>query len=111
MGNKWIVLLSLLYEAMALQTSSVLLSHCNRTDTLHDYCGPCAPDDFIANCRTNVRFKDEHILPDEWELMLDSHDYENLIQDSRPAWIRDSEQVFHATMAYIQHGIWCTYTC
>ena len=87
MGSKWIVLLSLLYEAMALHRPEVLLSHCNRTDTLHDYCGRCAPNDFNADCRNNSRFKAEHVLPDEWELMLDSHDYQNLIQDSSPAWI------------------------
>ena len=99
MGGQWIVLLSLfVYGTTALHRPDVLLSHCNQTDTLHDYCGPCvpfddnsvchcAPDDFNVVCRNSSRFAPEHILPDEWELMLDSHDYQNLIQDTSPAWV------------------------
>ena len=87
MGSQWIILVSLLYKAMALHRPDALLSHCNRTVE------PCVPGvdnsvcDYDRNCRTNPRFAPEHVLPDEWELMLDSHDYQNLIEDSSPVWV------------------------
>ena len=79
----------------------MLLSHCNRTNDHHNYCGSssCAPDDYNVVCRTNPRFAQEHILPDEWELMLDSRDYLTLVEDAIPVWVKrdvdgDGKQVF-----------------
>ena len=98
MGSLWIIILSLtVLEVSALTPGPVTCQIidgccvCGQSD-LHSYCSTvnglmCAPDDFDNTCRTNPRFEEEHILPDDWELMLDSHDYQNLVADSGPAWI------------------------
>ena len=45
---------------------------------------------FESKCRTDPRFALEHVLPPNWGLMLDSHDFQNLVADSNPAWeLRD----------------------
>ena len=45
---------------------------------------------FESECRTNPRFIQEHILPPNWGLMLDSRDFRNLVEDRDPAWeLRD----------------------
>ena len=102
MGSLWIIIVSLSVLEVSAQTPGAVTCQiypeafsegcvCGQSG-LHSYCSTanrytCPPDDFDNNCRTNVRFREEHILPDEWELMLDSHDYQNLVQDSGPAWI------------------------
>ena len=111
MGGQWLILLSLVLGVSSSLPSESNIDrrryYCKRTDHLvHSHCVVnglcvCSPDDFNADCRTNPRFAPEHILPDEWELMLDSHDYQNLIQDTNPAWIRrdvdgDGGQVSYA---------------
>ena len=52
---------------------------------VHSYCGStsCAPEDRLVgnptdNCRINEFFAPDHILPEEWELMFDSYEYQNL---------------------------------
>ena len=54
---------------------------------VHSYCGStsCAPEDRLVgnptdDCRTNERFALDHILPEEWELMFDSYDYQDLLE-------------------------------
>ena len=53
---------------------------------VHSYCGStsCAPEDRLVgnptdNCRTNEFFAPDHILPEGWELMFDSYDYQDLL--------------------------------
>lgn len=41
---------------------------------------------FDSDCHTNPRFAPEHVYPTNWGLMLDSHDFQNLVADTNPAW-------------------------
>ena len=52
----------------------------------HSYCSTdkCAPEDRlvgnpIEDCRTKEVFENDHVLPEEWELMFDSYDYLDLL--------------------------------
>lgn len=38
-----------------------------------------APLDYDNICRTNFRFANDHIFPENWKILLDSYDYQNLI--------------------------------
>ena len=103
MGSLWIIILSLtVLEVSALTPGPVICQIypeafsegcvCGQSG-LHSYCSTanglkCSPDDFDNQCHNKIYFVPQmNILPDEWELMLDSHDYQNLVQDSSPAWI------------------------
>ena len=107
MGGQWLILLSLVLgmsSSLPFESRDLRSYYCDSAD-YHSHCiingrSVCAPDDCNVDCRTNPRFKAEHVLPDEWKLMLDSHDYQNLLQDSSPAWIerdidRDGGKVSH----------------
>lgn len=53
----------------------------------HGYCisqgvNNCPPEDRLIGssrdtCRVDVRYSPGHVLPEEWELLFDSFDYEN----------------------------------
>ena len=114
MGGQWLILLSLVLGVSSVTPSESidrLSYYCKRTDLVNSHCVVnglcvCSPDDFNADCRTNPRFAPEHVLPDEWELMLDSHDYQNLIQDTNPAWVvrdvdGDGGQVSYAYIQFL----------
>ncbi len=84
MMKLWILAVA---AALVVQVSA-LVPACQPPD-LHGYCisqgvNNCAPEDrrrISSNdqCRTNSRFKTQHTLPPEWELMFDSYDYESLV--------------------------------
>ncbi len=83
--NLWILAVS---AALVVQVSA-LVPTCQPPVT-HGYCinsqgvDNCAPEDrqitsSTDQCRTSFRFRADHILPPEWELMFDSYDYESLV--------------------------------
>lgn len=48
--------------------------------------GAQAPDDFDETCRTGALTAPQHIFPDDWVLMLDNFDYQNLFEGATPVW-------------------------
>ena len=41
-------------------------------------------------CRTDFRYVDDHNYPDDWHLIVDSYDYENLFGGTSGVWeLRD----------------------
>ena len=83
--NLWI--LAIAAAALVVQVSA-LVPTCQPPD-LNGYCisqgvDNCAPKDRLITsptdqCRTSFRFRADHILPPEWELIFDSYDYESLV--------------------------------
>lgn len=49
-----------------------------------------APGDFNPICRTSASTNQDHIFPNNWTLLLDSYDYQNLynnITNPPPVWV------------------------